>query len=84
MLEENYSNAKEELKMKTKKLKKLWIKFTEKKEDLKDLHAEFGLEREDLIETIRALDKQIKLKHLIVDSFVPPNYVEIIEQVRAL
>ena len=60
--------------MKTKKLKKLWIKFTEKKEDLKDLHAEFGLEREDLFETIRALDKQIKLKYLIVDSFVPPNY----------
>ncbi len=80
LMEENFSNAVEEMKMKSKKLKKLWIKYGEKKEDLEDLQEEFALEREDLVDTIRALDRQIKLKHLISDTFVPPNYVEMIEQ----
>jgi len=79
-LAENYDDAKEELKVKSKKLKKLWIKYGEKKEDLEDLHEEFALEREDMVDTIRALNRQIMLKHLIVDAFVPPKYAEMIEQ----
>lgn len=80
LMEEHYENAKDELKIKSKKLKKLWIKFNEKKEDMEDMHEEFNLEREDLVDTIRALDRQIKLKHLMVDAFVPPAYVDLIEQ----
>lgn len=33
-----------------------------------------------MVDTIRALDRQIKLKHLVVDAFVPPKYAEMIEQ----
>ena len=32
-----------------------------------------------MVDTIRELDRQLKLKHLILDSFVPPKYVEEIE-----
>lgn len=80
LLEEQYANAAEESKVKSKKMKKLWVKLGEKKEDLEDLQEEFALEREDLVDTIRALDRQIKLKHLISDTFVPPTYVEMVEQ----
>lgn len=80
LMEEHYANAKDELKMKAKKLKSLWVKYNEKKEDMEDMHEEFALEREDFVDTIRALDRQIKLKHLMVDSFIPPTYVDLIEQ----
>jgi hypothetical protein len=32
------------------------------------------------VDTIRQLDREIKLKHLVLDSFVPPHYIEMIEQ----
>jgi len=38
------------------------------------------VEREDLVDTIRALDRQIKLKNLVLDNFVPLHYIELIEQ----
>jgi len=78
-MEESYANAQMELEQKSKKLKKLWIKYTEKKEYIDDLQEEFALERDDLIDTIRALDRQIKLKNLVTDAFVPPKYIELVE-----
>jgi hypothetical protein len=38
-LEEQYATAAEESKVKSKKMKKLWIKLGEKKEDLEDLQV---------------------------------------------
>jgi hypothetical protein len=51
----------------------LFVKWQEKKEDLKLLQEEFDMEREDLVDTIRALDKQMKLKQLVIDTFLPPE-----------
>jgi hypothetical protein len=44
------------------------------------VQEEFALEREDLVDTIRSLDRQIKLKHLMCDTFVPPKHVDLVEQ----
>jgi len=41
---------------------------------------EFESEREELVDTIRELDRQLKLKDMVVRCFVPSAYVEIMEQ----
>jgi Kinesin-like protein len=72
-LNEQYSSLQEACQSITKKLKKLWKKYQYAKADIDDLNREFQLERTDLLETIRVLNKQMKLKDLIIDSFIPPK-----------
>ena len=76
---EHYNNSAEELKMKTAKLKKLWALYQDKKADLIEVQNEFDLERNDYLDTIRSLDRQIKLKNLVMEEFIPPHYSDLIE-----
>jgi len=78
-IEEQFGNVQEEVEMKTKKLKKLWLKFQESEQNLKDEKKAFQLEKEDMLDTIRALTSQLKLKNLILDNFIPASNVEDIE-----
>jgi kinesin family protein 3/17 len=72
-LNEQYSSLQEACQSITKKLKKLWKKYQYAKTEIEDLNKEFQLERTDLLETIRVLNKQMKLKDLIIDNFIPPK-----------
>lgn len=72
-LNEKYSTLQEEVHSKTKKLKKLWVKYQQAKNEIDDLNSEFQEERNDLLETIRDLTKQVKLKDIIVTNFIPPK-----------
>ena len=45
-----------------------------------DLENEMHREREDLLDRIRELTKEIRLKHLIIDHFIPANEYMKIEQ----
>ncbi len=72
-LNEKYSSLQEEVQSKTKKLKKLWIKYQQAKNEIEDLNCEFEEERNDMLETIRDLTKQMKLKELIIANFIPPK-----------
>ena len=78
-LEEKYSSLAEEVQSKTKKLKKIWTKFQQAKTEIRDLQGEFQGERDDMLETIRHLTKQMKLKELIISNFIPPEYARIID-----
>lgn len=71
--EEKFSSIQEEAAAKTKKLKKLWSRYEQAKSEVKDLQGEFQQEKEDLLDTIRDQDRQIKLLALIVANFVPPE-----------
>eukprot|EP00164_Ancoracysta_twista_P001307 GFYU01001710.1.p1 GENE.GFYU01001710.1~~GFYU01001710.1.p1 ORF type:complete len:837 (-),score=324.28 GFYU01001710.1:210-2720(-) len=73
MEQEQFSSLQEEVEVKTKKLKKLWQHYQAAKTEARDLQAEFQQEREDMLDTIRELNSQMKLKQLIIDSFVPPE-----------
>jgi kinesin family protein 3/17 len=77
-IEESYSNLQEEATAKTKKLKKLWGLCMEQKSELKDLKNEHQREREDLLETIRELTSEIKLRQTIIQGFIPKEEQEII------
>ena len=76
MVEEQFASLSEEVEVKTKKLKKVWQKYQQAKEEIKDMGEEFGREREDMLDTIRDLQRQLKLKDTILDNFVPPDEVE--------
>jgi len=79
LMVEQYTNAGEELRAKTAKLKSLWGMYQTKKASLLELQEEFDLERNDLLDTIRSLDRQIKLKALIMEEFIPPPAAALIE-----
>lgn len=64
-MNDQYSSRQEELVSKTKKLKRLWLRYREKSEDLKDIQDEYDVERTDLIDTIRELSRQLKVCSLM-------------------
>jgi kinesin family protein 3/17 len=70
-IEGNYSSLQEECEVKTKKLKKLWGKYEEARNEINDLQDEFRNEREDLLGTIRDLSRDLSLKITIIENFVP-------------
>mmetsp|Transcript_14765 Transcript_14765/g.34598 ORF Transcript_14765/g.34598 Transcript_14765/m.34598 type:complete len:311 (-) Transcript_14765:61-993(-) len=80
MAEEKYSSIQEEVLSKTKKMKKLWSKWQEAKDEVSDLQHEFQQEREDLLETIREQDRQLKLQAVVIGSFIPPDDYRKIER----
>lgn len=77
-LNEKYSSLQDEVQSKTKKLKKLLVKYQQAKTEIEDLNCEFEEERNDMLETIRDLTKQMKLKDLIINNFIPPKVILII------
>lgn len=79
-MNETFKSGEEEFNAKSTKIKQLHTKYNEKKQELEDLQEDFEAEREELVDTIRQLDREIKLKHLVLDSFVPPHYIEMVEQ----
>jgi len=80
LLAEKYDSTEQELQKTTEKLKLLFQKYQDKKEELKDLQEEFEIEREELVNTLRDLDRTLKLKNHMLHSFIPPNYVDLIEK----
>mmetsp|Transcript_8548 Transcript_8548/g.28114 ORF Transcript_8548/g.28114 Transcript_8548/m.28114 type:complete len:758 (-) Transcript_8548:144-2417(-) len=68
---ERYGSVEDEVDKKTRKLEKLVAKVADAEREVSDLHREFQREREDMLDTIRQLARQIKLKDLVVDLFVP-------------
>ena len=77
--EEQFDSLQEEVEVKTKKLRKLWNKYQAASSEIRDLEGEFQREREDMLDTIRELTKQLKLKDLVIASFIPPPEAQSIE-----
>lgn len=80
LITQQYGTIQDEMQNKTAKLKKLFQKYQEKRQDLEELQEEFSLERSDLIDTIRNLDRQIKLKNLVIHQFIPNRLLDVIER----
>ena len=73
-IDENYANVQEELEIKGRKIKRMVTLYGQIKEDLHDLQEEVQQEREDLLDNIRMLTQQLKLKDLTIASFIPPEH----------
>lgn len=80
LLEEQFTTLQEEVDDKTRKLKKLWAKHKAASTEVEDLKAEFQAEKEDMLDTIRELTRQLKMKHLLLSHFVPFDEATAIEK----
>ena len=72
-LEEKYSSLNDEVNDKTRKLKKVWSKYQQAKAEITHLEREFVNEKTELLDTVRELTKQLKLKAFVISKFIPPK-----------
>ena len=72
-LHQYFTSQQEELEIKTKEIQKVSVKIGQVKSELDDMNEIIHREREDLMERIRELTREIRMKHLIIDQFIPPN-----------
>lgn len=79
-IEEKYSSLQEEAAGKTRKLKKVWSMLQSAKSELGDLQGEQQREMEGLLDSVRQLTRELRLQMLIIDSFMPIEYQELVEQ----
>uniref|UniRef100_A0A8D3BUV2 Kinesin-like protein n=2 Tax=Scophthalmus maximus TaxID=52904 RepID=A0A8D3BUV2_SCOMX len=70
-LKETYSSLQQEVDIKTKKLKKLFAKLQAVKAEIHDIQEEHIKERQELEQTQNELTRDLKLKHLIIENFIP-------------
>uniref|UniRef100_UPI00398EEDD8 kinesin-like protein KIF3C isoform X2 n=1 Tax=Pristiophorus japonicus TaxID=55135 RepID=UPI00398EEDD8 len=72
-LRDTYTSLQQEVELKTKKLKKLFAKLQAVKVEIRDLQDEHVRERQDLEHTQNELTRELKLKYLIIENFIPPE-----------
>lgn len=70
-LKETYSSLQQEVDIKTKKLKKLFSKLQSVKSEIQDAQDEHVKYRQELEQTQNELTRELKLKHLIIENFIP-------------
>uniref|UniRef100_A0AAR2JBG7 Kinesin-like protein n=1 Tax=Pygocentrus nattereri TaxID=42514 RepID=A0AAR2JBG7_PYGNA len=70
-LKETYSSLQQEVDIKTKKLKKLFAKLQAVKAEIHDVQEDHIKERQELEQTQNELTRELKLKHLIIENFIP-------------
>ncbi|KAG1676987.1 Kinesin-like protein KIF3A [Nymphon striatum] len=78
-IEEKYSNLQEEAAGKSKNIKKVRMMLREAEAELNDMQQEHQREVEGLLENIRQLSRELRLKLLIIDSFIPNEYQKMLE-----
>uniref|UniRef100_A0A3B4A980 Kinesin-like protein n=1 Tax=Periophthalmus magnuspinnatus TaxID=409849 RepID=A0A3B4A980_9GOBI len=70
-LKETYSSLQQEVDIKTKKLNKLFAKLQAVKEEIHDIQELHIGERQELEQTQNELTRDLKLKQLIIENFIP-------------
>lgn len=73
MIQDKFSSLNEEIEVKTKRLERLVKKYKESKVNLETLQHEVALDKADFVDTIKELNKELKLKQLIIDHFIPQD-----------
>lgn len=70
-VKETYTTLQQEVDVKSRKLRKCFAKLQGLKQDLDDVTNEYNRDRRDLEQTQHELMKELKLKYLIIDNFIP-------------
>lgn len=77
-LQKEYKNQQEELTGKKEEYTKIWTKYRSALGEKNDLDLDIQRERENLMMRIKELTNEIRLKHLIIDNYIPAaEYVKI-------
>ncbi|KAJ8687373.1 hypothetical protein QAD02_023167 [Eretmocerus hayati] len=68
---ETFTNLQQEVDVKSRRLRKYYAKLQVLKQDLDDVTNEYNRDRRELEQTQHELMKELKLKYLIIDNFIP-------------
>lgn len=79
MKQDKFSSLQEEIEDKNKKLKRLFTKVQTMKDDLRDEQESWAREKEIVISELREYSRELKLKMLMIDHFIPVNILQTIE-----
>eukprot|EP00792_Barthelona_sp_PAP020_P008498 TRINITY_DN3224_c0_g2_i2.p1 TRINITY_DN3224_c0_g2~~TRINITY_DN3224_c0_g2_i2.p1 ORF type:complete len:755 (+),score=237.05 TRINITY_DN3224_c0_g2_i2:40-2304(+) len=80
LVEEQFKDIQEECEKKTQKIQKLYKLYKGAKQEIRDINEEFSNDRADLLETIRELTSQLRLRMMIIDQFVPMEMASELER----
>eukprot|EP01015_Nassula_variabilis_P002600 TRINITY_DN114_c0_g1_i8.p1 TRINITY_DN114_c0_g1~~TRINITY_DN114_c0_g1_i8.p1 ORF type:complete len:386 (-),score=112.38 TRINITY_DN114_c0_g1_i8:126-1283(-) len=75
-LEKQYKSQQEEADEKSKKFQKLFSKYQEVQQEIKESSDENNREREYLSSQIREIQRELKLKEMIIRYFIPPDFAD--------
>lgn len=75
-IDRKFADIKQEVEFKTKKLKKCFSKYQQLKQEIKDLTDSNFKERQELEQTQTELLRDIKLRQLIIENFIPKEEKE--------
>lgn len=72
-IKETFSSLQQEVDSKTKKLKKLFVKLQTIRSEIADQQEAHIQERQELEQAQEDLTRELKLKTLIIENFIPPD-----------
>uniref|UniRef100_A0AC34RIY5 Kinesin-like protein n=1 Tax=Panagrolaimus sp. JU765 TaxID=591449 RepID=A0AC34RIY5_9BILA len=75
-IHQTFANLQQEVEVKTKKLQKLFAKLQQVRMEIQDNADVYSKERQQLEQSIAELNKELKLKWLIVENFIPVVVVD--------
>ncbi|XP_034437294.1 kinesin-like protein KIF3B [Hippoglossus hippoglossus] len=72
-LKETFTSLQQVVDSKTKKLRKVFARLQAMNAEIHDIQEEHSKERQKLEQNQNDLTKKLKLKHLIIENFIPPE-----------
>lgn len=80
MMQSTFSSLQEEAVERGKKLKKAYELYQKQRGEIRDMQVEFTRERETILDNIRELNQELKLKQFLVSRFIPQHYQNLLEK----
>ena len=78
-MNEAFGSRQEEIRAKSQKIKQIFARYKDKKAEFQELNEEWETEKEDLLDTVRVLHREIKYKQLLLDNFIPVEFQDRID-----
>ena len=79
-MQSTFSTLQEEATERSRKLKKAYELYQKQRTEIRDMQIEFTRERETILDQMRQLNQDLKLKQFFVSRFIPPHFQNMLEK----